>query len=130
MRKMLAMSALITALGFSASTPALAWGEREQGILTGIVGLHIWNKLHERTDRHENNTSDYRSSRHPYFERTNEYRFHPSSRSHIHRPVVVYQEPIVIHETHRIIQEPARDCRLVPVKNETGRILEYRALCE
>lgn len=130
MRKMLAISAVITALGFSAATPALALGDREQGILTGILGLHIWNKLHERSDRHENHTDDHRSSRHPHFERMNEYRLHPSSRSHIHRPVIVYKEPVVIHETHRVIQDPTQDCRLVPVKNETGRILEYRALCE
>jgi hypothetical protein len=127
MKKTIAITALITTLGFSVATPALAWGEREQGILTGIVGLHIWNKLHERSEPQETHS---RHSRHPQFERMHDYRPHPSSRSHIHRPVVVYQEPIIIHETHRIIEDSTKSCRLVPVKNETGRILEFRTLCD
>jgi len=38
MKKILATAAVIGAM---ASTPAMAWGEREQGILTGIVGTII-----------------------------------------------------------------------------------------
>jgi hypothetical protein len=38
MKKILATAAVVTAM---ISTPAMAWGEREQGILTGIVGTLI-----------------------------------------------------------------------------------------
>jgi hypothetical protein len=37
--------ALVAALALTVSTQALAWGDREQGILTGIAGYWLYQKL-------------------------------------------------------------------------------------
>ena len=45
MKKLLAAVAIATTL---VSTPALAWGDREQGILTGIIIGEVWDHLKEK----------------------------------------------------------------------------------
>ena len=45
MKKILATAAVVTAI---ISTPAYAWGDREQGILTGIVGTLILQDVNNR----------------------------------------------------------------------------------
>lgn len=42
MKKLLVTAAMIATV---ASTPAMAWGDREQGILTGIVGTIIFQDI-------------------------------------------------------------------------------------
>ena len=106
------MKHLAAAMGLAvglvaASQPALAWGDREQGILAGIVGTVLWSKLNER--------SHASAGGHPVG---------PGRIIHHHpHRVMAYQEPVTVIA-------PTRHCREVPVKDGAGQIIEIRRLCE
>jgi hypothetical protein len=89
-----------------ASQPALAWGDREQGILAGIAGTVLWNKLNER--------GEPSPAAHPMPHYRHGY--HAPRLAHYKAPVVVYAAP--------------GHCREVPVKDADGQIIEIRRLCE
>lgn len=38
---------IVAALVSSLVSPAFAWGDREQGILTGVAGLWLWQRLNQ-----------------------------------------------------------------------------------
>lgn len=104
---------LIAGLGlsaglFAAAQPALAWGDREQGILAGVAATVLWNKLNERNHA--------QPAVHPVV---------PARAIHHHPPhrVVAYREPVIIYSM------PA-NCREIPVKDAGGQIIEIRRLCD
>ena len=77
MKKILATAAVIGAM---ASTPAMAWGDREQGILTGIIGTLIIQDIN-------------RGHSQPHYPQQ--------------QPVIVQQPPVVHNNTTVIIQDSA-----------------------
>lgn len=107
------------------SLPAHAWGEREQGILTGIAASYLWREIHD--DR-------------------------PRERVVVRpapAPVVIEQPPRVIYRESRgadvvvVREHPGKGryygqksrgyddgCRSITVKNSRGRVLEYRLVCD
>ncbi len=113
----------VAALTGLAASPAFAWGDREQGILTGIVGAQILRHVFEEP----------KPAPHPprvcYSDRSHWER-HPGKPQ---RPVVVREivrEPVVVYRSPVVVAENKSDCREVPVRSETGRILEFRLICE
>ncbi len=122
MKKLTRILSVVAVTGLIAS-PAFAWGEREQGILTGIVGAQIL--------RHvlDDNKSESPPPRVTYSDRGHWER-HPGK---AHRPVVVREivrEPVVVYRSPVIVAENKSACREVPVRSETGKILEFRLICE
>jgi hypothetical protein len=106
-----------------AASPAFAWGDREQGILTGIVGAQILRHVLEDPKPAPNPPRVTYSDR-SHWER------HPGKTQ---RPVVVREivrEPVVVYRSPVVVAENKSDCREVPVRSETGRILEFRLICE
>ncbi len=113
----------VAALTGLAASPAFAWGDREQGILTGIVGALILGHMFEEPKPAPN------PPRVSYSDRTNWER-HPGKAQ---RPVVVREivrEPVVVYRSPVVVAENKSDCREVPVRSETGRIIEFRLICE
>jgi hypothetical protein len=45
--KMKMKIAAVAVIGSMLAAPAFAWGDREQGILTGIAGLWLWQRLNQ-----------------------------------------------------------------------------------
>ena len=39
--------AAVAVIGSMLAAPAFAWGEREQGILSGVAGLWLWQRLNQ-----------------------------------------------------------------------------------
>ena len=39
--------AVVAVIGSMLAAPAFAWGDREQGILTGVAGLWLWQRLNQ-----------------------------------------------------------------------------------
>ncbi len=107
LKKRLAAGLAIAAGLVATSQPAMAWGDREQGILTGIAGAVLWNKLNERHPAPP--------VVHPVV---------PARIIHHHPPrVISYQEPVTVYPS-------LRNCREIPVKDASGQIIEIRRLCE
>ena len=102
-RTLITAATLTTALCLSASSPAMAWGDREQGILTGIAGLTLWNKLNQPASN-------------PVVPD------HPVLRGHRHEQPVYVSGPVVVQSTSV--------CRDVPVKNQAGKIIEFQRICD
>lgn len=122
MKKLTRILSVVAVTGLIAS-PAFAWGEREQGILTGIVGAQILRHVLE-----EPKTTPT-PPRVTYSDRSHWER-HPGKSQ---RPVVVREivrEPVVIYRSPVVVAETKSDCREVPVRSETGKILEFRLICE
>ena len=93
---------LITAGIASATAPALAWGEREQGILSGLAGAWIIGRMLQ-PDPPPPPPAVYYYNEPP--------------------PPVYYAPPPVVHYYH-----PPK-CYLVPFHDPTGRIIYYRQIC-
>lgn len=123
----------IVGLGL-ASSPAMAWGDREQGILTGIGATlllgHIADQSREGRGRH---ASGYD---HPgYSHRSHGVRYdHPGYSGYggygRHAPVTVVREVPQTVIIEREIVASGSICREVPVKDKRGRVVEFRQLCD
>ena len=87
----------------SSSTPALAWGDREQGILAGIAGVWLFNQL-TRDDQRPTQPAQ------------------PPSVVYQPAPVYVYPEPPVYVHRPR--------CHYFPVVDQFGRVMYYRQHCQ
>lgn len=121
--KTLTKTLSVVALTGLVATPAFAWGDREQGILTGIVGAQILRHVLEDPKPAPN------PPRVTYYER-GQWERHPGKSQ---RPVVVREivrEPVVVYRSPVVVAETKSDCREVPVRSETGKILEFRLICE
>lgn len=123
------ISATLLGAGLTvASLPAHAWGDREQGILTGIAASYLWREIHD--DRHHRDRVVVRPA--------------PA-------PVVIEQPPQVIYRDRRgpdvvvVREHPGHgygrshknkryerddDCRSVPVTDSRGRVIEFRVVCD
>lgn len=113
----------VAALTGLAASPAFAWGDREQGILTGIVAAQILRHVVDEPKPAQN------PPRVTYQDRSHWER-HPGKSQ---RPVVVREivrEPVVVYRSPVVVAENKADCREVPVRSETGRIIEFRLICE
>jgi len=84
------------------ATPAMAWGDREQGILTGVAGLWVVQQLHRAGQQQQP------------------------------QPVIVHQQPQVVYvPTHvPVIQAPRQYCELksemIHGQVVTGNFCYYR----
>lgn len=101
------MKKLILALtvGMLVSTSALAWGPREQGIVTGVAGLWIFQQL-QRAGQPQPPVVVYQ------------------------QPPVVYQQPPVVYQspmTPPVIVQPQQFCEWTPVTDQFGnsRAVQY-----
>jgi hypothetical protein len=84
-----------------AATTAQAWGEREQGILTGIAGVWLFNQL-------------TRPEPQPQY---------------IPPPPVVYQSaPVYVYPSPPVYAHRPR-CHYVPAIDQFGRVMYYRQHC-
>ena len=101
MKRTLAAAALLATIGFS--NPALAWGEREQGALAGIVGTLLFQHI-QRDGGH----------RQP-------------------DPVIVQQPPIIYQPQPQVIYAPPPPPRPVcdhyPVYDQYGYQRSWRTVC-
>ena len=103
MKKILATAAVVTAM---ISTPAMAWGDREQGILTGIVGTLIIQDIQRNNTQHI-----------------------PQGGVVVQQPQVIVQQPTVIHRDCGFVQNVYRDgnvTRVVKTDRCTGAVIEER----
>jgi len=82
------------------STPALAWGPREQGIVTGIAGYWLYQKLDE-AGKPKGPPVQYQQP-----------------------PVVIMQQPQVQAQPQALPQ-----CRTEATYNQTGDFLGYQLWC-
>ena len=98
MKRAITAIALLATIGFS--NPALAWGDREQGALAGIVGTLIFQ--HIQRDG---------SVRQP-------------------APVIVQQPPVIYQPQPQIIYAPPRPvCEHHPVYDHYGYHRGWRTYC-
>jgi len=102
MRKLI--SQLTVAAGLiSVAMPAMAWGEREQGILSGIAGAWIIGRMMQQPPAPQPPPVYYNYNEPP--------------------PPVYYAPPPTVYYYH-----PPK-CYFVPFHDPTGRILYYRQIC-
>lgn len=99
--KRLATAALLTMM---VSTSALAWGPREQGILTGIAGYWLYQKLDD-AGRPRGPTVQYQQP-----------------------PVVVMQQPPMQVQPQPLPQALPQ-CRSEATYNQSGDFLGYQLWC-
>jgi hypothetical protein len=130
MNKKLVIAGVASALSL-ASLPAMAWGDREQGILIGLVGGHILGQIHKNSTSYSSPGIVYRDYDRPGRARGHGY---GQSRYSDHGTTVVIREivrePTVVYHTPPVAMVPARVCRELPVRNESGNIIEFRQLCD
>lgn len=130
MNKKLLIAGVASTLSL-ASLPAMAWGDREQGILIGIVGGHILGQLHKNSVGVSSPGVVYRDDDRPGKGRGHGYGH--SNHSDRGTTVVIREivrEPTVVYRTPPVAMASPRVCREIPVRNESGHIIEFRQLCE
>jgi hypothetical protein len=85
MKKLLAVLVAV-----SVASPAFAWGDREQGILTGVAGLWIFQQLNKP----------------PVVVQQ--------------APVVVQQQPVIVQQAPVVVHQAQKYCESKPVQNQFG----------
>jgi hypothetical protein len=130
MNKKLVIVGVASALSL-ATAPAMAWGDREQGILIGMVGGHILSQIHRNSVGYTSPGVVYRDSSAPGRGWGQSYGYNSYPR--VGSTVVVREivrEPTVVYRAPPTVITSPRVCREVPVRDESGSIIEFRQLCE
>lgn len=126
-----------------ASKPALAWGDREQGILTGIGATLLLGHIADqsRESRHRDYSVrhapasvgyDHPGYGHGHYKKHHQ-GYHGGYSSGFYAssaPVTVVREVPSTVIIEREIVASNRLCREVPVKDGKGRVVEFRQLCD
>lgn len=98
MKKLIVTLALVA--GFTSQ--AHAWGEREQGILTGIAAAVIIANIANQ---------------------------HPGPIVNQQPPVVIQQQPVIIQQPPVVVYQPRQICENFAIYDNWGRYAGYRTFC-
>ena len=124
MKKFLAVALMI------AATQAHAWGEREQGILAGVFGTILLQKIAEQNQQPVYGQPPVTVGEQPVYSQPQQH--YPQ----VQQPQVIIQQPQIIVQRPRYTQQPRmyipapqNRCDVVPMYDHWGRYVGQQTLC-